>query len=659
MRLVFIRCQTENAAAGSETAAPRPAPAESSSANAILALKKSRLLADWEEWRFAPDPGLQTGSGAVKFFSAAGAFEELTQHLRAAGQPDAFWVEGWECPDYLRHLFALCPRSFKIVYAPNTPPWQIAQLQQYDLCLADEEEHVKKVNELFPGVFCAAWEKMSDPRGPSENALARLIDILQAAGRQYKAAKAPKGKGAGKRKVLADQGLPRLRDALNVETMTPAFEDFFRGEYPEREFKVLQLYLGKINYKPGQECSILYGLLCRDRENRHEGNWFYATMRAGGESLENTPAAPATWPGCRFWKPVSVWPEMNMVLHAFPYDPELPHLGQLLEADFVKTQIEANLAALDCAPGWQCREVNSRMIKYMPHKRCVLRYELTMRDGEGRERELVIFGKTYDSDESDYIYKTLQQISASPACAAGVLNIPRPVAHLAGMNTIWQLEWKGENLSRVAEQTGWPGVLQSGVLPRIAALLAAFHQTEITGHALKRGLSLATILENARGDAEDLRQHLPDAEEFLARVITALGALRRRLDAPVPQATLHGTFKIAQILCRGQELAVVDFDAVACGDPLYDVAEFLASLTYLQVSDNVVAALLADGEEEFLSAYQKAVPWPCERRRVAWYVAAFLLGKIHSSLKRAEAGAIQNLETAFQLLQKWLAAAQC
>ncbi len=662
MRLVFIRCETENSISIGAAALLISARAESSSAKAILGLKKSRLLTECEEWKFENEAGhevSQTGQLTVKHFprNSNHISEELAQHIRVAGQPEILWVEGAEYPPYLRQIFELCPRSFKIVYAQNTSLEQIAQLEQYDLCLVEEEWQMEKIKNLFPGVFCAVWDKVIDDQNSFEKAIAKLVDILQLAGRQFKATKTHKEKSSNKRKVVADQNLPRLREALNVEIMAPAFEDFLRREYPEHEFKVIQLYIGKINHKPGQECNILYGLFCRDREHRHEGNWFYATMRSHGAQTE-AQHPPATWPGCRFWKPVSFWPEMDMVLHAFPYDPELPYLGQLTKPDFIKRQVEENLSGLGLSSGWQCREVNSRMIKYMPHKRCVLRYELVMVNIAGHERRMAIYGKTYDSAESDYIYRVLQKITASLACANGALNVPQPVAHLAGANTIWQLEWKGENLSRMAEKFGWVNLLQTGILLKIASMLAAFHQIPITGLALKRGPSLATILENARGDANDIQQHLPESREALAQIIAMLAALTISLQEPLPQATIHGTFKIAQILCRDDELAVVDFDSIACGDPHYDLAELLASLVYLQVSDGVPPAALAEGVEQLLSAYQKTAPWACERRRLAWYVVAFLLGKIHSSLKRAEAAAIKNMEAAFALLQNWLAAAQ-
>jgi len=48
------------------------------------------------------------------------------------------------------------------------------------------------------------------------------------------------------------------------------------------------------------------------------------------------------------------------------------------------------------------------------------------------------------------------------------------------------------------------------------------------------------------------------------------------------------------------------------------------------------------------------VAWPCDRRRLAWYVTAFLLGKIHSSLKRSEEAALANIEPAFELVRDWL-----
>jgi hypothetical protein len=460
--------------------------------------------------------------------------------------------------------------------------------------------------------------------------------------------------------AVEDNKLPHLQKALDPQAMAPAFEEFFRAEYPNRELKVDELQIGRVYYKPDKNCGIIYRLSYRDQENRPLELMFYGKMPANGKAnAKPEREQPTQWPGCGFWKPVSFWPEMDMVLHTFPYDPELPYLGQLLEIDFVKQQVEENLDGFGLPSGWKCLEITPFLGKYRPNKRCILRYQLVMADAAGNRRQFVFYSKTYDSPQSRYVYGIVRKLYASPACASGQLNIPRPLAHLDSANTLWLLAWEGRNFNATMQQQGWEHLPQSGFMPKIAGMLAALHQIDMTELQLVPGPSPASVLENMRGDIDDIARFLPEQRPVLDELIRILEDAAGGLEADAPQATIHGTFKVAQILCRDDpdgrsQLALVDFDSVACGDPLYDVAEFIASLLYLRMTDRIPAASIMESVEIFLTSYQKQVPWVCDRRRLAWYVIAFLLGKMHSSLKRLEVTAGENLDEAFALVHEWL-----
>jgi hypothetical protein len=458
-----------------------------------------------------------------------------------------------------------------------------------------------------------------------------------------------------KKAALGDKNLPHLRQAVDPEAMAPAFEEFFSREYPGRGLKVDECRIDRVYHKPGKNCGIVYYLRCHDQANQPFDPWFYAKISVNGEGYTKPgKAEPGEWPGCGFWKPVSLWREMNMLLHAFPYDPKLAYLGQLLEPDFVKRRVEENLSGFGLPAGWKCREVVCHKIKYMPARRCVLRYEILVTDAANNRRHIVFYSKTYNNARSRYVYEVLQKLCASPACASGHLNIPGPIAHIDVANTLWQQAWKGNKFGDVMQQLGWANLPQSGFVPKIAAMLAALHQIELSDPSLQPGPSPAMVLENAHDDAIDILHFLPEQQGILQRITETLTASTPGPEEQTPQTTIHGSCKVAQILCRDDDLALVDFDSIACGDPLYDVAELIASLVYLRVSDEIPVAPITASVESFLASYQERVPWVCDRRRLAWYVVAFLLGKTHSSLKRLEAKEAENISSAFDLVYEWL-----
>ena len=265
-------------------------------------------------------------------------------------------------------------------------------------------------------------------------------------------------------------------------------------------------------------------------------------------------------------------------------------------------------------------------------------------------------------------------------CTSGRLNIPGLIAHIESANTIWQHAWEGKKLASVGAELGWANLPQSGLMPMIAKMLADLHQIKLVDQWLRPCPSPETVSEHAHVDVANILQMLPEKQEMLEEIVAKFDASAPSQEKMIPPTTIHGTFKIAQILCRdtptsrpaerhypesnppddaGQhagavKLALVDFDSIASGDPLLDVAEFVASLAYLQVSDDIPAAPVQESIKSFLTSYQEQVSWTCDRERLGWYVAAFLCGKIHASLKSFEVKATANIFAAFHLITDWL-----
>ncbi len=468
---------------------------------------------------------------------------------------------------------------------------------------------------------------------------------------------------------MNDKDLSLMQQAVDPNFMAATFEEFFSREYAGHGLKVNRCEVSRAYHKPGKGCSITYRLFGHNYENRTYDNWFYAkiSFKSKNQSKPQT-GQPVEWPGCGFWKPASFWPEMNMALFAFPYDPELPYLSRLLDLDFVKQQIEQNLMGFGLSGEWRCQEVVYHKIKYRPGKRCVLRYETVMVDAAGHQRQIDFYSKTYDKDISRYVYEILQKVCADQECTSGRLNVPGLIAHIESANTIWQHAWDGKKLARVGEELGWANLPQSGLMPMVAKTLAALHQIKLTDPPLHQGLSPKIVSEHAHDDVANILQFLPEKQKMLAEIIAKFDAAAPSPKESIPSTTIHGTFKIAQLLCHddsptgvadgrspdtrsqlasASKLALVDFDSIASGDPLLDVAEFVASLVYLQVSDDIPAASVQESIKSFLASYREQVSWTCDRRRLAWYVAAFLWGKIHASLKRFEVKAIANIFLAF------------
>ncbi len=450
---------------------------------------------------------------------------------------------------------------------------------------------------------------------------------------------------------INDEKMPYLEILTDPERACGLFEEIFHREYPNRRFNIRQCQFGQVYHKPGKNCRMNFYLSGTDDKNQPFEQMFFGKITSRNKSEKDTSASlPERWPGCGFWKPAIRCPEMNLTLFAFPYDPKMPYLGRLFEAGDIRRHIEENLAGFDLDSQWKCVSVKPHIVKYRSGKNCTLRYEAAFTNPAGQKRQYEFYSKTYNSERSRYVYTAIERVYESSSCRTGRINIPRPIAYLDGANTYWQRAWTGVTFTSLFNRRGWTKLPESGFLPKVADLLATLHQVEIPG--LTEGPSPEGILANAKGDIADILQFLPEKREELTALLHRLEGAMPVFNSRLQQATIHGTFKIAQLLCRDDQLALVDFDSIALGDPVYDVAEFLTSIVFLRATAGLPAETTAKSIEIFLNAYQQQTDWACDSRKIAWYMIPLLFAKIHAALKRPQANVSENMKIAFDIIRE-------
>ena len=456
---------------------------------------------------------------------------------------------------------------------------------------------------------------------------------------------------------LVDHSIPLLQSAIDPSFMKNAFSELLAREYPDRKLTVSDCRINHIYHKPGKACRIIYSLEGHDGlSNQAFKQWFFAKTQAGTMSEHpQVHDSLNSWPGCGFWKPLTPWPEMNMTLQAFPYDAKMPYLGQLLESDFIKSQISANLAGFGLTKEWKCCEVKCSRVKHMPGKRCVLKYDSTFEDSHHCCRQLTFYGKTYNSPRrSQKVYNVLCQICNSSAFKRQDLNVPAPIAHIDTANTFWQMEWDGSNLSKYIAKNGITSFCNSILIQRIAQWLASFHQLNICSEIETTMTAHEVLLRHAREDAYHICEFMPDKCDCLQNEIDQLESKMQNLRMDVTATLIHGTFKVAQILCHEDEIALVDYDSVRKDDPHLDISEFLASLLYLHFSHNISPQAIVPAIEAFLNYYQQKSKRHLNFCCLSWQLVVFLLAKIHSSLKRMEEIELERVSEALRLIDSVL-----
>ncbi|MGH7496924.1 MAG: phosphotransferase [bacterium] len=453
-----------------------------------------------------------------------------------------------------------------------------------------------------------------------------------------------------------DLALPHLATAMDVSAMREQFGRHLRAACPALEWEPTQCVIERVYYRPAHHCGILYRLTLRHFSGRYADEWFFGRMlppNGGSDQLERIGRGIKPVHGSHeFLRPVSplaVWHGLNMNLWIFPQDPKIRTLSYLTDPEFVRQQFEANLPALgfgqngspDGPRDWRCTKLTYDRVKYMPGKRCVLRFHLNADTPGGESRRMTFYSKTYSDGWSAYHFAMTKSIFEQLAAQGSEVNLPKPLLHLHGFNTYWQAEWPGDALIDVLADQNW-----EELFPRIAAMIASLHRSRVEG--LRPGPEPDDVLNTAIEDGATLVHLLPQFQPFVQTVLDDLQVEKSMMTRQTIRAVpIHGACRVEQMLVRNTELALVDFDAVSNGDPYYDLAEFIASLQYLEISRELSRTRLERAAELFYQHYCELVPgFHRDDRRLAWYARAFLITKMLSSIKNLDLQALQRLEHA-------------
>jgi hypothetical protein len=453
-----------------------------------------------------------------------------------------------------------------------------------------------------------------------------------------------------KRDLLHDPSLPELARLVDPARMAALFEERFGRDYPAQGLRVEDAQIEKVYYRRRKHCGALYRARLRDRRGERLEHWFYVRHFTRGEALAKfEKASRKAAPPASHWKPVALWPETEMLVFAFPHDPRLAHLPEIANPEAVRKIAEENAGALGLEPGTRVGEVRCRQVKAMPGKRVVLRFELDLHGASGATRTLPFYSKTYGDATSLYVYRMLCDVCAALGAEPGPLEIPRPLLHIDSLHTYWQEEWPGRAMSELYRESGL-----GAALPRVARALSALHRLALPG--LSRAFYVDEVAEEAVEDAVRIGAFLPEDAERVGSLAARIAERGGQLPALAgcPEVPLHGAFRMSQLLERDGRLAMTDFDAVATGDPHYDVAEFQSSLLYQHFRRGLALEPLLELGEAFREAYAACVPWSLDRSRLAWFTSAFLLEKFHGSLKGLETEIFPRVDAIFDLSESFL-----
>jgi len=292
------------------------------------------------------------------------------------------------------------------------------------------------------------------------------------------------------------------------------------------------------------------------------------SWRDGGSAAAYAVASRANWMTPAAGPALLHLPTLDMLLWAWPNDPAMPQLPQLLDP-----------------AAWPGGGTCVEMWKHVPEDRA------TLVCGE-------VVGKTFADDRAAILHERFARLHRS---GDDVLRVAAPRGHDAALRVLWQARVQGTPLRDVADPVAGAAALGRAVaalhdagLPTEAARPRAHWQREIGRRAVKIGRAQPALAARVRA--------LADALEARAALLPE-----------APPVAMHGDLHADQAwLDDGGRVLLFDLDEVAIGDPMEDLAAFVVK------ADGVLPAAAA---ESFVAAYRAAAPRRWRIDDFAWHAA--------------------------------------
>jgi aminoglycoside phosphotransferase (APT) family kinase protein len=434
-----------------------------------------------------------------------------------------------------------------------------------------------------------------------------------------------------------EANLPGLASALRADYMRARLQTWLLGSRADHDLEGCEP--GKA-YLELDGCTVRYRLALRDKRTGRSRQAIvtgrlFATGRSCAAFLQDqlVPLAAVAQEEAEagsFETRVGTLPELNMAVHVFPVDPDLPTLIHATDRRRMKE-------ALHLTSGAEAVDVDECRIEvahYPRRGRCVLRFELETRGKDAGElRHRALYGKVFmptetPSDHSAVIALRKRLREGGPARFA----IPRAAGFVPELRMV------------LLEEV--PGV------PRVARLIAARLDQSTAGHEEPLGLEqavdeCAAIVATVHASGIDLgrRRALGDECDAVARELSMLKRVSPRLGALLDEAVrrvaaegapgeamercfCHGDYTPAQVLFDGSASALIDFDNTCQAEPALDLGHFAAYLRLAarkaEMRRGISASGLGDAlSRRFLNHYLAAGPPIVDgdslRRRLALY----------------------------------------
>jgi aminoglycoside phosphotransferase (APT) family kinase protein len=342
-------------------------------------------------------------------------------------------------------------------------------------------------------------------------------------------------------------------------------------------------------------------------EDRTEKQWA-RLMRA--DSNARQPIGPLALP------PVVYLPDHDLLVQVFPYDYRLPGLMQLVNGS---SDVLAVLFADGEAGDWHIETWKSEVLRFRPDMRAMVRLDVEARQPEsGKTAARRGYAKVYrEPEEGRHAFRLLQALRERTQDEGAAFSVARPIAYLEDMQTLLVDEASGDRLLHVVRRRS--SAEAEAAIRRAARAVAGMHCVSLPDGLLP--LARKEKQDQLAEVATSLSRKEPEHAAAIGELVSAIG---QAMGEP-PQAPTHFDLKQGHILIGSDHVAILDFDKMAIGNPLLDVANLVATLGAEREGSQIRTERRSGLADAFVDVYFANVPAAWRSQFPAYFALAALV----------------------------------
>lgn len=214
---------------------------------------------------------------------------------------------------------------------------------------------------------------------------------------------------------------------------------------------------------------------------------------------------------------------------------------------------------------------NCRLVRYKPGRRCLIEYDVEMKESDGGCKRQTLMGKisAKGREEEHYLLNKHLWNACFKKINPREIAIPEPLGIIAELQMWMQQKVNGVNATVLLS----PGSI--GLTGRIGTALFNLHHLNVDS---KRSHTMLDELRILNDRLERVKEMMPASTNRLNRILDACHKIGTALP-PSKFRGIHRDFYADQVIVAGPFTYLIDFDLYCMGDPALDIGNFLGHLT--------------------------------------------------------------------------------